>query len=627
MLIRVETPEGTKRVETTEDESTECLIKKIQSVFTINDLFSFKVFKDRSHSIQIPLLERKTVKEFGLKHGDFVYVVFNKNDEQMADREQPSTSSHNSSHTTDNHISESLRNSILGSNSGVTEDDVDAHLYGQTGGIERPPTADCRHGANAKCVHCTSIEPYDESYLKEHNIKHMSFHSYLKKLTNGIDRGKFAILENISCKIKPGCAGHAPWPQGICTKCQPSAITLNRQVYRHVDNVEFENPETVNNFINYWRQTGFQRVGFLYGYYSVHKDVPLGIKATVVAIYEPPQECNRDFIKLMTPDNNCKVAEFIASQLGLQRIGWIFTDLIPEDNQKGTVKYLRNMNTYFLSAQECIMAGFLQNSHPNKCRYSPDGSFGSKFVTVCVTGDGDNAIHMEGYQVSNQCMALVRDNCLLPTRDAPELAYVRESSAEQYVPDVYYKEKDMYNNEVQRLARPLPIEYLLVDVPVSSPMHPKYTFNPLEQMERFPIENRHIAGHLQDFNSLSKYLRQFGGNHFLEAMSDFHLLIYIATMDALPLKNSMEPLLEAIKKSSEELANKWAHSEQWATVEQLVLANTSGPSTSVMNSITANEANVGLSAPNGTKWSCAYCTFENDDNKNTCEMCSLPKET
>lgn len=41
--------------------------------------------------------------------------------------------------------------------------------------------------------------------------------------------------------------------------------------------------------------------------------------------------------------------------------------------------------------------------------------------------------------MSNQCMALVRDNCLVPTKDAHELGYIRESSDKQYVPDVFYK--------------------------------------------------------------------------------------------------------------------------------------------------------------------------------------------
>jgi len=46
-----------------------------------------------------------------------------------------------------------------------------------------------------------------------------------------IFRGKFANLENVSCKIKEGCKEHPPWPGGICTKCQPTALTLNRQVH------------------------------------------------------------------------------------------------------------------------------------------------------------------------------------------------------------------------------------------------------------------------------------------------------------------------------------------------------------------------------------------------------------
>lgn len=44
-----------------------------------------------------------------------------------------------------------------------------------------------------------------------------------------------------------------------------------------------------DRFLNYWRSTGNQRLGIMYGRYEPHKDIPLGIKATVAAIYEPPQ--------------------------------------------------------------------------------------------------------------------------------------------------------------------------------------------------------------------------------------------------------------------------------------------------------------------------------------------------
>ena len=56
-----------------------------------------------------------------------------------------------------------------------------------------------------------------------------------------------------------------------------------------------------------------------------------------------------------------------------------------------------------------------------------------------LSGDMDNQVGFDGFQVSNQCMALVRDDCLVPTVDEPGLGYIRESSSNQYVPDVFYK--------------------------------------------------------------------------------------------------------------------------------------------------------------------------------------------
>ncbi|UYV62184.1 NPLOC4 [Cordylochernes scorpioides] len=461
-------------------------------------------------------------------------------------------------------------------------DEVDLQLYRMDGSIKRPRDERlCRHGDKGRCIHCIPLEtmlmlnvclqPYDENYLKEQNIKHLSFHAYLRKLAGGIDRGKFTALEYERCRIKESCKEHPPWPKAFCIKCQPSAITLNRQTYRHVDNVAFENPSMVDRFLDYWRVTGHQRLGILYGHYEVHKDVPLGIKACVAAIYEPPQESSKNQLVLRA-DERQELVDWVASQLGLRRVGWIFTDLEALDLQRATVKHFRGPDTYFLSADECILAGHMQNLHTNICREAAEGQFGSKFVTVCVTGDKENQVHMEGYQVSNQCMALVRDKCLIPTRDAPELGYIRESTPEQYVPDVYYKGKDTYNNEVTQLARPFPIEYLLVDVPASMPVTPHYTFHAASNIKPFPVENRMVEGHIQDFSALATYLRQFPGDQFLQSMSDFHVLIYIAQMDMLPLKDHMGPLLEAVRNKNSEAALSWARTEHWATVEELLSA-------------------------------------------------------
>lgn len=111
----------------------------------------------------------------------------------------------------------------------------------------------------------------------------------------------------------------------------------------------------------------------------------LGIRANVSVIYEPPQESSRDSVHLLK-DEREELVNQIGAALGIRRIGWIFTDLLPEDVQKGTVKHTRNATSHFLTAQECIMAGHFQNLQPNPSKFATSGTYGSKFVTVCVTG-------------------------------------------------------------------------------------------------------------------------------------------------------------------------------------------------------------------------------------------------
>lgn len=510
----------------------------------------------------------------GLKNGDVLHVKpldgvrFSAVESTDAEMNAAPSTSNNSGNFQRASSSSSLASSgntavTAGSKVALTEDPVDVQLSKMDGLIKQPRTSQCRHKGNSACIYCTPKDPYDPEHLKKLGVKFLSFHSYLKKMTQG---SKFAALDDISLSIREGCTTHPPWPASICSQCQPPALTLNRQTYRHVDHIEFENADIVDNFLTFWRVTGGQRIGFLYGRYEHFPEVPLGIKAVVSAIYEPPQEGSRDGVKLepAEPEKEATLAA-LTSNLGLQRVGWIFTDLVSE--LSGTVKHFRNIETYFLSSQECITAGHYQNLHPNVTKAATSGKHGSKFVTVIVTGNQDNQVHMEGYMVSNQCMAMVRESVLAPTKDAPELGFVKESTQKQYVPDVFYKEKDEYGNEVTKSARPLPVEYLLIDVPVATPNTPVLRFN----SKGFPTENRAMEGHLQDFPALAARRNKVDHSQLPEFFKDFHLLLYLATQTVHPLDRvTMAPLLRAIRDGKDEDVYAWVESSHWHTLEALI---------------------------------------------------------
>lgn len=351
---------------------------------------------------------------------------------------------------------------------------LDSQLSKQTGQITRKRDPNyCLHAASAMCDNCMPLEPWDKAYLTNNKIKHLSFHSYLRQLKTSqktclpTDPLFIPPLDEPSYTLK-SCSSHLPYPQGICSKCQIGAITLAPQTYRMVDHVEFESPDIIDTFINAWRANGHQRLGFLYGMYVAYPDVPLGVKAVVQAIYEPPQEASREHIQIQAADPIAEdpAVASLAGLLGMQRVGIIYTDLTDSGTGDGKVVYKRHIDSHFLSSAETLSSAMFQLNARVPTPYSSTGAFDSRFVTCVVTANAQNEIDLFTYQASNQCCQMAAAKLIHATVDPCKFRVKKQVDNPQvYIPQVFYTQKNSFGIAVQHDANPaFPVEYMLVNV-------------------------------------------------------------------------------------------------------------------------------------------------------------------
>ncbi|PWW78795.1 polyubiquitin-tagged protein recognition complex, Npl4 component [Tuber magnatum] len=557
MILRFRSPDGTYRVDIQPTDDTSLLISRLRENLPKDVDPHTIIVSDRPVNGRARVLNEISgmkISDLGLSHGDMLFLLYKKSNEPQAPN-GAAASSHEPSSIRLNgqpiRPSEAVSRLYTTTASGlvvpdkvpnpwetVTQDPVDEELDKKDGKIPRGRDHKmCRHGPKGMCDYCMPMEPYDPGYLAENRIKHLSYHSYLRKINTSTNKPelKSSYMPPLSepyFRLRKNCpSGHQPWPAGICSKCQPSAITLQPQEFRMVDHVEFSDPALINTFIDFWRQTGGQRIGYLYGRLAPYPEVPLGIKAVVEAIYEPPQIGEPDGVTLQLPWAGEKDVTEVASLCGLRKIGVIFSDLLDDETGQGTVVCKRHIDSYYLSSLEIAFAARLQAEHPHPSKWSETGQFGSSFVTCVVSGNEDNGIDVAAYQVSNTAVEMVRADIIEPSAD-PSVMMVREEDGKtRYVPEVFFRHINEYGLNVKENAKPsFPVEYLLVTLTHGFPKDTKPIFT--APLGKFPIENREIVGVSQDYRAVAKQLgitsqsadRPADG---IDVVSDFHLLTFI----------------------------------------------------------------------------------------------------
>jgi len=246
-----------------------------------------------------------------------------------------------------------------------------------------------------------------------------------------------------------------------------------------------------NQLLAYMQTFNFQckRVGYLYGRWAEDEAGQPGVQ--VHAIYEPPQDCNLEEIRLLDDVEGEEKLAKLSAALGLVRVGVII---------------FHPARQYTFSVNELLLAARL---HHEAIQADPDK--GRLFVTmegrpVLETEETlDGIATTEAYQLSEQCVAMAAAGVFSQSKTDPRVA---KSS------------KDMVFIVEKAEQRKTELHFFYAPVPMR-PFTGLFSHS-------FAVENRPTEP--QDSHAMATYLRRTQRDGFLKAVSEFHFLLFLCNM-------------------------------------------------------------------------------------------------
>lgn len=162
---------------------------------------------------------------------------------------------------------------------------------------------------------------------------------------------------------------------------------IERQEKPHCSSLSFDR-DAASSFQHYVHESlafSIKRGGFMYG--NVSEDGDLSVEF----IYEPPQQGSEESLLLLRDPEEERHADTIAAGLGMQRIGFIFTQTVSQNKRDYTLSNVEVRQAVELHAESDLPG------------------WATAIVKLEVNEDGAADVHFEAFQLSDQCVKLWKD--------------------------------------------------------------------------------------------------------------------------------------------------------------------------------------------------------------------------